>query len=269
MTLFHIYTTGIADYGKIDTIIKEWNTNTFKHVLNHFEGDYTFNVIHSDILDNPNNMFFDIDKEILEENIRTELVSDFELKKINDELYKNVLSITFTTNELDLQSIYDSNIPYIIIDFAHVYTYTNNFNIVYPTYIGSNSDEKYENMCERKIISKLRFFKINKDTNEVISYAHKLIKNFDIPNNIDMEHHPDDMFFNILTQIKKNTMTSLFAIFTDGSLRNVIFNEIDKMFTFDIINDIMENIMNDCDQSYINYVYMKCVDIITCKILSI
>ena len=177
---YTIYTTGIAEWGKLDNMYKYWNETLCSKICNTIPLTFNIiNIIHSDT-------FADIDEN--------------EKNPIEEEINKNLWNITnidtriktilFQKDPLNFTEIKNQKLPYLIVDLAHIFAYTgitnkdpygstevyiyghygeekgeNIFlNIFYPDYVGQEQPDSDLKITSRQIIEgKTNIIRIESD----------------------------------------------------------------------------------------------------------
>lgn len=176
---FCIYTTGICDTNQYDKLFKYWQDSLCDHICSMIPSRFTsIEIIHSDII-----------------------YKNFEL--INElKIYNRISKHIIQKEELDFDKISKTQ-SYIIIDFAHIFYYTNipikitpygssrvyigghyneplgepiNLNIVYLGYVGEQQFIT-ESQINNRIICESEFFKINNDNTIITFYTQLLNEN--------------------------------------------------------------------------------------------
>ena len=214
---FTIYTTGICNnyvYLKNENkIFIKWNDTdgVLENILKLIPERYKeVNIIHTDIIEQT------ITKEEREKakKYNNDILNE-KMKNINN--YNKIITVKFTTNELNLDYIETKNKnTYIVIDFAHIFRnidihkieYSNktyNVNSIYIGYIGEfyGNDFLYKSGL---------LFKVNENNIETyIDYIYRkniflYISNYTKENFI---LYPNELFKQIMKNVKKNIQTKI------------------------------------------------------------
>jgi len=280
--LFYIYTTGIADWGNLDKLLLFWNKLLCDHVCSLIPPRFDIKILHSDILleltygIGPNHMILD-QKVYLTEQINLLLLENLENERI--------VESSFQTEPLNFREI-RGKIPYLIIDFAHLFKYSKDLinispngsvkvfqnyndlelnddglelNVIYVGYLGEN--QILDSKLSKRYISLLNFFRVN-DDNTVITIINKLLNKIRFNQLLDQElFDPTDRIDIIMKQIRRKLQdkfrekyiqknsSGLGLIRVDYQKFEEIFNkpEINKEITRMIMDYIMDDVINQND----------------------
>ena len=207
--VFSIFTTGIADWCNLETILPYFYNTLLPHIKKIIGNDYNIEIIHSDILQGGN--------ELVEMNKakKDKCIKDIILM-INKETKGNVIRNEFTHESLNFSGIPKENS--LLLDFAHIFLYTSKpgsvlssiDNKVYEIpclrfgYVGEWKDYKDHNFNTipyHILPNKFHLFEINHQSGKVTTFIDKLIRLGYI--NKEPMHEPVDIFNNYLVLLQK------------------------------------------------------------------
>lgn len=215
---YYIYTTGIAEWGNLDYMFRYWNETLCGIICRCVPETFSvINIIHSDTFVG----LEDEHKNETEININKLLCHNYEIDK-------RIKKIIFQIEPLDFIKIRNSNNSYIIVDLAHIFSYTGIndlhdyqgstqvyisghygeargetifLNIFYPGYVGQNQIDPYLYISTRQIFEENPNIINIKDNGSFISFINILSNKsrfVDFDNN-----YPHDKIFKIIRIIKK------------------------------------------------------------------
>jgi len=188
---FYIYTLGILNWGQLDTILAYWDNSFFAHICSLIPPRFTkIVIIHCDII-----------QPIMDWNItREEAVELFSGREgVDKSKDTRIIRSTFQTEPLNYEEIRTIT-PYILIDFAGVFRYTNviitptpegstqcyiweqnvaptsfiNLNIIRFGYTGDDEMENQTNRINNRMIGLTKLFKVNPD-NTITTFFNKFL----------------------------------------------------------------------------------------------
>ena len=239
---FYVYTTGIADFCNIETIVNEWNEYLRDIVLKNIHDNFNKIIItHYDPLES-----FDID---LQNTFKKQFEETGILNTITT-INRQIVSCVLYTN-IDLNQIKN---PHILLDFAHIIEYLPsddmqkqiklndtiyNINSVYFGYIGVF---QLENNYSDVYIAKSNFFTTS-PYGTVITYIDKIYDNhlneqYDIIQYKQFDNNnPQKVILYIFSLITKKMYHHLSK--DDASLNNII----NLITALRIVNLIIDKIM--------------------------
>jgi hypothetical protein len=248
---FYIYTTGIAEWGNLEGILKTWNEILCKQICDlipvHFAN---INIIHSDIL----NHIEPDKKDVMVNNI-------LESIQLYNNIDPRIINSSFQTEPLDFESISKQQNPYIIIDMAHIFGYKQDIealdgitkafiagyygeqrtepmslNVVYPGYLGQG---------EQKVtLINTSFFRID-STNTITTYINKLQNDARFILNLDMtnEYDPYEKFVELFKKIRTSIYNELRTKF--GNLTQ--YDNVRICLEIELKKELVNLIMNTHD----------------------
>ena len=266
---FCIFTTGICDTNQLDKLFKYWQDFLCHRICHMIPSRFTnIEIVHSDILyQEPENNIKQIEKEI-----NDKLMNDY---KIDSRISKNI----FQKKELNFNEI-SKTCSYIILDFAHIFYYTNihipitprgssrvfigghygehtsnpiNLNIIYLDYIGKQQFES-DSHINNRIICECDFFKIN-DDNTITTFYTQLLNENRFPKLVEYELiSPISRVTNIIisNRIKIGKIFKIkygnYNLFDEYFSRPkfIYSSQNDEIYKF-IINSIMNNIITESE----------------------
>ena len=251
LTTFYVYTTGIADWGKIETIANKWNDYILENILQQIPPNYKeIKILHCDPL-----------LETQDTTKRMEIAikfNDFLNKPLGYiySKYKKMFSIKFIPDKLNIAQIKS---PHIIIDCGHVFRYDKmvghvsignhygdinanliKLNAIYLGYFGGNTDTDKMFML---LARSPNLFKVN-EKGEVITFIDKMIENkyaYD-------EDYPNGIIIDI---INKHIKTYAFAQFRKafGKVNDYADKLVENIIISDkYVKNVIELIANDISQ---------------------
>jgi hypothetical protein len=256
---FVIYTSGIANWVDVDTIIKNWiGYNILNNILTLIPDTYTnIKLRHYEPL------YYGV------ENAKK--IHPSQVKKIKDLLQNNDLKYDRVTQSLFFpESLPDIKMTkdYLIIDFAHIFQYTNQIGIVklaghynendlfekklktvYIGFIGNPIDENLNGDIVSHGIILNNFFKVL-DNGQVETYIDKMIQmNYDFD-----PKYPQDKINHIINNVKKNLMNKWREIYdkVDDTFDKQFNNTFVLLLTKSIMNYIMKNYRQEILVSLVN-----------------
>ncbi|VVU95461.1 hypothetical protein CPAV1605_1212 [seawater metagenome] len=238
---FIIYTTGIANWGDINTVLKSWiENNILENILSMIPSFYKNVQIHH----------YDPIINVTETSIPKNLINEIQTRLYtNDINYPRIIqSLFFQERLLDVKLKKN----YIIIDFAHVFKYTKKRDVVeiagnykesnkeekklktvYIGFIGNSIDLKNNDCISHRII-KSNFFRV-KDNRTVETYIDSMIEN-----NYNFDPmYPQDKIVEIVSVIKKFLM----GVWREKN--GIVNDDFDEIFNGDFLLLLVKNILNN------------------------
>jgi hypothetical protein len=259
LTTFYIYTTGMANFGRIETIADKWNKHVLENILQQIPPIYTeIKMFHYD----PLLGIYDAD----ERKKQAQNFNDFLNKPLKYIYlkYKKMFSINFIPDKLDIAQIES---PHIIIDCAHVFRYDKmvghvsigdhyndrnvnliKLNAIYLGYFGGDTDA--DNMFELLARSP-KLFTVN-ETRIVTTFIDKMIENKYAYN----EDYPNDIIMDIINKVKMHAFAQIRKMYgkvndyADKLISSIIISDKYVNTTINLIfSDIMQedNVKILCD----------------------
>ena len=251
---YNIFTTGIVNWFVFNdpeqNLIEFWNQEFKDFIISKIPSDFTeIKIYHYDPI-----------LTILEGNL-IKLSEGSQRNEIKDYVYVNLIPKDFATDRvnhsefndtrLDINRIQTINQPYIVLDFAHIFSYIQIPNYVtYANYYGEglNQDPLQLNVLRTGFIgngfgrnfSKANTFRINQD-GSLYTYINKMI-DLEIDYNIN---EPQKYFEEIVEEVNNLIIDNIKAM--KGANMYQIQHIIDeiKPSDVDLINSIMDKFMND------------------------
>jgi hypothetical protein len=180
---FTIYTTGIAYHCNMDdSLIARWHEpdGILENILRILPLNYRITIAHSDILEGVEGE----DKQVIEHSLNQYLGDEDPGKD------PRIVLSTFTTEELDFNSISTQDLrSYIIIDIAHIFTYTDIEKIVIyneTNYRLNVVNIGFPNDLTSQCIFKSDFFRVLQN-GDIVTYIDKMIQ-------LRYQHNIDNLF---------------------------------------------------------------------------
>ncbi len=240
---YNIYTTGIAEWGQLENMFKYWNDTLCTKICSCIPPSFNaINIIHCDTLVQVS----DEDKPII-------------IRKINDNLWNianrnlRIRNIIFQTTPLNFEKIKIDNIPYLIADLAHIFSYTgiNDYhnprgstevyisghygesegsriflNIFYPDYVGQEQRDTDLFITSREIIEcDTNIIQINDDGlfRSIINFLSNKSRFKEFDNN-----YPLTRIRSIIKQIKSRLQTKFKNEFGNYDQFDIKYNSLNE-----------------------------------------
>jgi hypothetical protein len=246
--MFNIYTTGIAEWYNLNLLAKKWNETIRDIIIDKIPFKYKIKIIHSDILLElkPNN----ITKEKILDDIYTKVC----LEDINSS--ERIIESNFISTEHNYREIELSK-DYIILDFAHIFSYNNknkikdnniyNLNVLYLGYLSIfQIDEKFS----FQYMLKSNFLNIEEDN--IITYIDKMIELNYIFEPSNPNYKIKEIFIKIRIKLMNEWRKKYGKVSDDFD--NRYNSHLNSQLVYYIIDYIMNNYLED---ELINILYNK------------
>jgi len=210
--VFHIYTTGIINWANDahredgHNLIRSWVNSTRNNIIDRVPPHFKISIHHYDPLYSGSN-------QPIGEPDRMHIIT-----QINDNLleqdrqHPRVVNVEFLDKPLDLQQIQEIQLPYIIVDLAHIFLYP---PIPFTVSIGGHYEEA---TCENMQINSLRFGYLGDpisfalsisdivhigDDGNVETWIDRMITTDRVPKDYN-QLYPHDVIVNIHSKIIRN-----------------------------------------------------------------
>ena len=275
--IFHIYTTGIANWGNPDAngdVNILWSECFCQQICAMIPHRFrTIDITHCDLL-----LYVDEEK-------KEDLYLNIQQKLLNQNIPLKVRNVDFQTDPLDFELISIQEIPYIVIDIAHIFGYVIDelsSNIITRAYIKGAYGEDIRNPISLNVVylgflengtnsinlSETSFFNVNTD-DTITTYINKilnnerfiLIKTEDYDQVIDPMLKIDELVKNIIKKIYdgiRRRYSGSIDIYDEKNKHNVIEIELKKeLINLIMTTDIIENVLIDSIYSHIMKKYFS------------